>query len=481
MWHISNNDDVCHADANLASKRNASSTSSSMGMQENTLADSTVNIEQLDSTSLKQLLVSFEKKITKNQKMRIKFADEPEKFMESELELHKEIEEMHVVAASPELYPILVQTNAINSILGLITHENTDISIAIISLLQELTDVDTITEQQEHTLPFVDALAKDPPGLELLVQNLFRLDESNNEDAQGVHDTFAILENILEVRPVYADSICERTPILKYLLTRLKTKVFDDNKLYASEILSILLQTSPENSRRLFQLEDLDGIDTLLQCIAIYRRKHIDRQDEQECCDNLFLALFSVLMNYENQMKFMECEGFELLMKCLDEQEYAAGCTIKCLSYAVMKNRLGCERFVQAGGLKYIFGILVGKGLKTSLRKKVSGEKRNVEESCISIIAQLCTQLYQSTRDDASLRVAAKFVENHYEKLRACAQYFIKYRKMLEKTDEELEKTRQFLIQEGDEEALEEFEDEDNILVQVINKRLTLSYNFFDR
>ncbi len=323
-----------------------------------------MKIEQLDATTMKQLLVSFEKKITKNQKMRMKHADEPEKFMESEFELHKEIEELHVIAASPELYPILVQTNAVNSILGLITHENTDISIAAISLLQELTDVDTITEQEEHTLPFIDALAKEPPGLELLVQNLFRLDETNNEDPQGVHDTFAVIENILEVRPAYADAICERTSILTFLLNRLKTKAFDDNKLYASEILSIILQSSAENSRRLATLDGLDGVDALLQCIAIYRRKHLTRQDEQECCENLFLALFSVLLDYDNQMKFIECEGFELLMKCLEEQEYAAGCTIKCLSYAVMKNKAGCERFVQVGGLKYIFAILVGKGLK---------------------------------------------------------------------------------------------------------------------
>lgn len=424
-------------------------------------------IVQLDANSLKQLLVSFEKKITKNQKLRIKHSDEPEKFMESEFELHKEIEELHVVAASPELYPILVQTNAINSILGLITHENTDISIAAVSLLQELTDVDTIAEQQEQTLPFIDALAKEPPGFELLVQNLFRLDETNNEDAQGVHDTFEVIENIIEIQPLYANDICERTPILKFLLNRLKTKIFDDNKLYASEILSILLQSSPENNRRLAQLDDLDGVDALLQCIAIYRRKHLERQDEQECCENLFLALFSVLLDTDNQIKFMECEGFELLMKCLEEQEYAAGCTIKCLSYAVMRNRAGCERFVQVGGLKYIFAILMGKGLKKSLRKKVSGEKRNVEESAISIVAQLCTQLFQSTTGDVSVRITAKFVENNFEKLRTCVDYYLKHRKLLDKTDADLEKTRQLLMEEGDEEALADFEDEDNILVQV--------------
>lgn len=68
---------------------------------------------------LKSLLVSFEKKITKNQKLRVKYPNDPDKFMASEVELHEEIQELHTVAASPELYYILVDTKAVNSILGM--------------------------------------------------------------------------------------------------------------------------------------------------------------------------------------------------------------------------------------------------------------------------------------------------------------------------------------------------------------------------
>ena len=68
--------------------------------------------------SLKSLLVNFEKKITKNQKLRVKYPNDPDKFMASEVELHEEIQELHTVAASPELYGIIVDTKAVNSILG---------------------------------------------------------------------------------------------------------------------------------------------------------------------------------------------------------------------------------------------------------------------------------------------------------------------------------------------------------------------------
>jgi beta-catenin-like protein 1 len=61
-----------------------------------------------------------------------------------------------------------------------------------------------------------------PLGLELLVQNLSRLDESNDEDAQGVNSSMGCIENLVEIRPNIAVLICERTHILKFLILRLK-------------------------------------------------------------------------------------------------------------------------------------------------------------------------------------------------------------------------------------------------------------------
>lgn len=78
--------------------------------------------------------------------------------MESEIELNDAVQELHVVATQSELYPVLVNMNGISLLLGLLNHENTDISIAVISLLQELTDVDTLTESEEQATFLIDAL-----------------------------------------------------------------------------------------------------------------------------------------------------------------------------------------------------------------------------------------------------------------------------------------------------------------------------------
>lgn len=56
--------------------------------------------------------------------------------MESEIELHEALQELHVVATVPDLYPVLVQLQVIPSLLDLLSHENTDISVAVVDLLQ---------------------------------------------------------------------------------------------------------------------------------------------------------------------------------------------------------------------------------------------------------------------------------------------------------------------------------------------------------
>lgn len=102
--------------------------------------------DALDEQGLKKLLLVFEKKNLKNQELRIKYSDNPVKFMDSEVDLHSVIIELKAVATVPDLYPVLVELNGIPSLLELLNHPNTDIAVAIIDLLQELTDVDILGE-----------------------------------------------------------------------------------------------------------------------------------------------------------------------------------------------------------------------------------------------------------------------------------------------------------------------------------------------
>jgi len=126
--------------------------------------------------------------------------------------------------------------------------------------------------------------------------------------------------------------------LLNWILKRLKAKLaFDANKLYCSEILSILLQGTPEN--RQF-IGELGGIDILLQQLAVkilstklnlnllldwrfmriycfiiqfFKRHDPKTSEEQEMMENLFDCLCSSLIHTPNRDKFLKGEGLQLM------------------------------------------------------------------------------------------------------------------------------------------------------------------------
>lgn len=93
-----------------------------------------------------------------------------------------------------------------------------------------------------------------------------RLNETVKEEAEGVHYSLAVIEHICEFRPDYAASAAQEG-LLTFILKRLRAKIpFDANKLYASEILAILLQNCEPNRKMLGEIE---GIDVLLQQLSV--------------------------------------------------------------------------------------------------------------------------------------------------------------------------------------------------------------------
>ena len=194
----------------------------------------------------------------------------------------------------------------------------------------------------------------------------------------------------------------------------------------------------------------------------------------QECVENLFLCLCAAVQPRENQFKFLACEGFELLLRCLQEQQYAAGCSVKALSYAVSRNKACCERFVDSGGLKHVFPLLTGGGLIKALKRKgvQTADRRSLEENAVSIVAQLCTLLGDSQTHDYSPRLLSKLTEREHEKLERCVELLARCVRQLRRTDEQIDATvraMRIAAEQGSEieaEELEEFLDEDRLYAQ---------------
>ena len=83
--------------------------------------------------------------------------------MDSELELFQALKGLHAVAAVPELYPVFVKTRCVPSLVSLLTHENADISMDVLDLLQEMTGADDAAPDDLTVL--VDALLERHPSL----------------------------------------------------------------------------------------------------------------------------------------------------------------------------------------------------------------------------------------------------------------------------------------------------------------------------
>ncbi|CAL1405866.1 unnamed protein product [Linum trigynum] len=401
-------------------------------------------VEALDLRTLKKLVLSFERRYKENIEARLKYPDQPDRFSDSEVELHLELEKLRVLAGGPELYPDLVNLNTIPSILGLLSHDNTDIAVDVVQLLQDLTDEDVLEDNDEPARVLVDALVENNV-LELLVQNLQRLSETDADEMAAIYTTLATIENMIEVKPAVAELVCERTKLLRWLLGKIKVREFDSNKQYASEILAILLQNSTANQKKLGQM---NGVDMVLQAVAMYKSKDPKSSDEEEMVENLFDCLCCLLMPLENKERFVNAEGVELMIIIMKQKKSAYSSAIRALDFAMTKYPPACERFVDVLGLKTAFSAFMGK-IPMSKKNKKESYQEELEERIVSLMASLFGGILRGTRRE---RLLSKFVENECEKIDRLMELYIRYSDRVKSETKRMEQLEVDDIEMDDEE-----------------------------
>ncbi|KAG2395080.1 hypothetical protein LR48_Vigan09g144700 [Vigna angularis] len=382
-------------------------------------------VEVLDLRTLKKHVLSFERRLKENIEARLKYPNQPDRFADSEVELHDELQKLKVLAGAPELYPDLVSLNVVPSIVDLLNHDNTDIAIDVVQLLQDLTDEDVLDDNDDSARVLVDALV-DNSALELLVQNLHRLNDSDSDENAAVYGTLATVENLIEVKPAVAELVCEKTKLLKWLLGKIKVREFDSNKQYASEILAILLQSSTVNQKKLGQM---NGVDVVLQAVAMYKSKDPKSSDEEEMLENLFDCLCCLLMPLENKERFVKAEGVELMIIIMKQKKLAYGSAIRALDFAMTKYPPACERFVDVLGLKTAFAafmevVCFDAQIPLSKKNKKERYQEDMEERLVSLIASLFGGILRGSRRE---RLLSKFVENECEKIDRLMELYIRY------------------------------------------------------
>lgn len=150
-----------------------------------------------------------------------------------------------------------------------------------------------------------------------------------------------------------------------------KEKRVSQNKQYSAEMLAILLQSSSKNRLRFISLE---GVDTLLQLLSVYRKLDPQKDsDEEEYFENLFDCLTCVVDEDEGKDKFIEAEGIELAQIMLREGTLSKPRALRVLNHA-LGGRGGlpaCEKFVEVGLLRTVFGMFMKKVASFPTPKKL--------------------------------------------------------------------------------------------------------------
>ncbi|RYO00219.1 hypothetical protein AA0119_g6250 [Alternaria tenuissima] len=435
--------------------------------------DDAIGEEKYDVPWVRKLALNFEKKVNKNTSMRAKYEDDPTKFMESEGDLDEGIKALSILSEHPELYEEFAKSTAASKLVELLAHENTDIAIAAIEMISELTDEDVGGEQEQW-----DALVTafmDADLLSLLISNFSRFDESDEADASGVYNSLSVIENLLS-QPTYTDIIGRETALLKWLLDRIQKpeKPTTQNKQYASEILSILTQSSRPNRNH---VADANGVEIFLTNLAPYRRDDPEKDsNEEEYMENLFNCLSSITEEPLGKAKFLEAEGVELCLLFVRDGKTSKSRALKVLDHAcgyaeestapqtngtskgkepVQETTLNsatavCTKLIDSRGLKPLFSTFS----KTNNTKKTHNDPQQTEH-ILGIFASLLRSLPGNS--DTRFRLLAKFLEKDYEKITKLVSLRRDYVTRLSAFDQRLAEKRKALRLRSKED-LESFE-----------------------
>ena len=254
-----------------------------------------------------------------------------------------------------------------------------------------------------------------------------RYDEMQDDEKEGIYKILGIIENVQDIKPDATEMIGKETYIFQWIVKRVSQNIekMDDNKFYASEILSILLQNK-KNQEYFGESNLLPDIQFL---IDTYKAKNKFYMDEKEMIQNMQNSLSLTLMIEKNKTQFIMNEGIEIMLDCLKKKEfYSKNCYI-CIDFTLINNPQGCKFFIDAKGLKQLFPIFMNKALK----EKNFEDQKTLDDHSISILFNLCLWVEETE----FLRLVNKFKENDFEKLDRLIFYHNKYSENIEKVESE--------------------------------------------
>lgn len=362
--------------------------------------------------------------------------------MGSEADLDGDIKALSILSEHPGLYEEFAKLGCVTSLVSLLSHENTDIAIDAIELINELTAEDVEAEPEQWDA-LVDALLE-ADLLNLLYENISRLNEKIESDRAGVYHVLSVLEN-LSSRPSIVSTIGKDTKLLSWLLSRIQSREqpVSQNKQYSAEVLAILLQSSPLNRTVLISQ---NSIDIFLTLLSPYRKRDPAKgTEEEEYVENIFDCLTCCVDDTEGKAKFLDLEGIELCLIMIREGKISRPRALRLLDHAFggPDGAACCERLVEAAGLKATFNLLM---------------KKQANENIEHLLGILSSMLRSLPANEAPrIRLLAKFVEKDYQAAERLVQIRREYVAKVVVVDREIKAERKTLSAEEQEERADEW------------------------
>lgn len=416
--------------------------------------------------------MTLQKSVERNEIQRARYPDEPWQYMDAEIALYEHINALKAFAADPvKLYPTILDSDLFTILIQLLTHDNTDIVASVVSVLLEWIDP-ALLGMEDGLAPHMAALTASlvKNGGQCLVESLARLQPtsptssfptSEMEDDQvgkGTEDVLSLLDNCMEidlfVQALGEDSIIPGGMSIAALLvreTRLIPWLFEQiGKSMENRALELLTSIAPRedvylempdwsniqpyksaiierdddvsSSTSINRSSPIDGIELLLQLIAIYRKRQPVDESGVETLENCCVILASAL-NYSsrNVEAFLRRQGIELVIRCVKEQVHAGGVALKLLDFTGTHSvyRKACEYIIEAGALKVLFPLFMGKKIPqmsstpiTSTKKDKMEWNHEIDKVIIRILYALVRHLRDDSPNDAKQRLLAKFIDH---------------------------------------------------------------------
>ena len=222
---------------------------------------------------------------------------------------------MQNLAAYPDKFHIFLSTKGPSILLSIMNHENLDIIMDVISILAEFTEVEFMLENEKN-MKFLDHLMS-TQSIHLAINHLADLNPAKQSDASSIHKILTLIENMSDLRPSICNSLITDTNLANSLISIINVKFviennLSHNELYASEVLSIIVQNS-EKARKCF------GKSGLLE-VLIQRPKTLSKtertlgREEFEYLGNISNAICSIMMIPETRNLFRRLEGIETFL-----------------------------------------------------------------------------------------------------------------------------------------------------------------------